>query len=383
MPKILHIINDYSGSTVYMNLIRELDSLGVEQVVYSPVRDKKQIGKNAVILNNRNSKIIYSHILNAHIDRIFYPYKILKIFRDIQKQVDFSQIDFIHAHTWYSDGGVAYFLAKKYNIPFILTVRSTDLNIFYKKLVYLRSFGRRLLAEAKNIILISASSEPKLLELSSLKDVIGKLKDKIHIIPNGVDPYWINNAVVGSSRNACSHHKKINLIYVGTFIERKKLVEIQHAVIQLNKSLHSQQIHLHIVGGGGENEAKVLALVEQQPKYFTYHGKIYDKEKLADLYHSSDIFVMPSMHETFGLVYVEALLQGLPILYMANEGIDGFYSDNIGEKVLVADTPNIVEKLELMIENLNHYDVPTLELQRNHDWAEIAKQYLSIYKTYL
>ncbi len=41
---------------------------------------------------------------------------------------------------------------------------------------------------------------------------------------------------------------------------------------------------------------------------------------------------MPSRAETFGLVYVEALLNGLPILYTKNEGIDEMY-DNVGEAV--------------------------------------------------
>src|SRR5699024_10871338 len=114
MYNVLHITNDYSGSSVYMNLIHELDVLGISQLVYTPIRNEKYVGKNVVDFINPNSKILYRPILNNHIDRIFYPFKIKKILDDIQKQVDFSKIDFIHAHTWYSDGGVAYELSKKY-----------------------------------------------------------------------------------------------------------------------------------------------------------------------------------------------------------------------------------------------------------------------------
>src|SRR5699024_2595672 len=95
---------------------------------------------------------------------------------------------------------------------------------------------------------------------------------------------------------------------------------------------------------------------------------------------TADIFVMPSSHETFGLVYVEAMLQGLPILYTANEGIDGFYPESIGEKRQTPTVQEIGEKLSVMIENLNGYSIPAEALKRNHDWAEIAKQYLSIYE---
>lgn len=379
MIKVLHIANDYAGSTVYMNLARELDNLGIEQTIYTPVRGTATVGNNAIEFKCKKSKIIYSSLLNWHIDRIFYPYKIFKILKDIQKKVDFSQIDFIHAHTWYSDGGVAFFLSKKYNIPFVVAVRSTDFNVFYKKLLYLRSFGRVILEKSKKIILISASSEPKLLELKSLKTSWEKLKNKVITLPNGVSPYWIKNAIVDESLKLKSSGV-VNLIYVGTFIKRKKLLEIQRAVIELNKNVGQNKVHLHIVGGGGTSEAKVMELIKQHPNHFTYHGKIHDKDELADLYRAADIFVMPSLSETFGLVYVEAMLQGLPILYTANEGIDGFYPESIGEKVQTPTVQEIAEKLSVMIENLNGYSIPAEALKQNHDWAEIAKQYLSIYE---
>src|SRR5690554_3035608 len=121
---ILHISNDYSGSTVYMNLVRELDNLGIQQIIYNPVREQSRVGKNAIDFKTKGSKIIYRPILNYHIDRYFYPWKINKILRDIQKQINFSKIDFIHAHTWYSDGGVAYELSKKYDIPYLIAVRA-------------------------------------------------------------------------------------------------------------------------------------------------------------------------------------------------------------------------------------------------------------------
>ena len=59
-------------------------------------------------------------------------------------------------------------------------------------------------------------------------------------------------------------------------------------------------------------------------EYMTYYGEITDKKTLKNLYRENDMFVMPSKNETFGLVYIEALLQGLPILYAKNEGIEGF-----------------------------------------------------------
>lgn len=46
-----------------------------------------------------------------------------------------------------------------------------------------------------------------------------------------------------------------------------------------------------------------------------------DKTKIIDVYRDSDIFVMPSKFETFGLVYVEALTQGLHLIYTKGQGL--------------------------------------------------------------
>src|SRR5690606_3868187 len=150
---ILHITNDYSGSTVYKSLIRALDSLGLSQIVYNPVKEESRIGKNKIELETAGSKIMYSLILNKTTDRIFYRTKIRKIVKDIESKIDFSTVRMIHAHTWYSDGGVAYLIAKKYHIPFIVTIRNSDLNFFHKYLLHERSFGRNILDRAKNVVL--------------------------------------------------------------------------------------------------------------------------------------------------------------------------------------------------------------------------------------
>ena len=80
-------------------------------------------------------------------------------------------------------------------------------------------------------------------------------------------------------------------------------------------------------------EDKVLALVQQNPETLAYLGKIYEKDKLQAVYAQNSIFAMPSLAETFGLVYVEAMSQGLSVLYTKGEGIDGLFEEHIGEAV--------------------------------------------------
>lgn len=372
---ILHITNDFTGSKVYKSLFSELDKLGVKQTVYTAIRDPKKIGNNEIAFNCKDSRIIYSHILNKYIDRLAYPIKILKIFKDLQSRVDLDSIDYIHAHTWYSDGGVAYLLSKKYNIPFMIAIRSTDVDLFHKSMIYLHPFGKRILNRADNIVLITASYRKKLLQYKSIKKII---ELKAELIPNGVDSFWIKNHKEPSITKTPS--KGYNLLYIGTFIPRKNLIKLQKAVINLNKK-YDFNIVLNIVGGGGGDESEVLKIVKKHPNSFKYHGKVNDKKRLLSIMRSCDAFTMTSIHETFGLVYIESLLQSLPLLFTEDEGIDGLYSENIGEKVHKPNEKNIENKLYELVINLDRgkYSIPIDKIQKNHDWALIAKKYLHIY----
>lgn len=373
---ILHITNDYSGSTVYKNLIGKLDNLGVAQIVYNPIRDSSRLSKNKIKLSVSKSEIIYSHILDKITDRIFYRRKIKKIFKDLEKQVDLSKVNVIHAHTWYSDGGVAYLLSKKYNIPYVVTIRNSDLNVFQKYLVHERSFGKRIIEKSKKVILISASYRKRILNLTSLSAIEKGLYSKLQIIPNGVDLYWIDNVLEVTKENDLEN-KIVNLLFVGKFVKGKNVLPLQLAVNDLNKE--NKKAHLHLVGGGGAMHKKILKQVDLNGETMTYHGKVYNKLILKTLYRNADVFTMPSSHETFGLVYVEAMLQGLPILYTKNEGIDGFYTEKIGEKVTSNKVEEIKKALERLIKNHRSYDLPVNKLKKNHSWCNIAKVYKDIY----
>lgn len=372
--KILHISNDYTGSMVYKNLVSELDRLGLEQIVYTPIRESSKIGNNLIDFNIEKSKIVFSNILNYHLDRIFYRSKIKKVLNDIEQRIDFCSCNIIHAHTWYSDGGVAYLLHKKYRIPYIITIRNTDINVFQKYLIHERAFGRNILRNAHKIILISASYKDRVLKESSLQSIKTNILDKLMIIPNGVDRFWIDNAVY-SKKNIDSN--RINCLYVGRFTKGKNVDLLQHAIKELNNE--SVNIHLDLVGGGGKDHNKVINIVNENPSLMSYHGLTNDKNTLKRFYDKATVFTMPSSYETFGLVYVEAMLQGLPILYTHNEGIDGYYEENIGEKVFSKSVSEIKSKILTLINNYNKYYLPTEKLVENHDWNKIATKYKDIY----
>lgn len=366
---VLHLANDFAGSKVYQNLIAELDQNNVTQVVYTPIRGVEKVGKNEVNLKVEGSKIIYSPILNKHTDRIFYKRKIKKILKDIETKIDFKTISCIHAHTWYSDGGVAYELSKKYNIPYIIAIRNTDLNLFWK-LPHLKKYGLEILKNASRVILISKTYKDRVLRDSKIKPLI---HSKYSFIPNGIDDFWIQNRE--ERKESIPNIPK--LLFIGKFSPGKNVMRLIQAVESLKKQ--GIPCELNLIGGGGKAETKILEFIKNK-KNITFHGKIFDKERLKEFYIRSDIYTMPSKAETFGLVYIEALSQGIPVVFTKNEGIDGLYKRNIGEAVDYNSVESIANGIRRIIINYNNYNFSPKEIIKNHEWKEIAIEYIQIYK---
>lgn len=368
---VLQITNDLSGSSLYKNLFQSLDFLGVDQIVYHPLRDKSRIGKNNVLFECSESRSIYSPILNRYSDRIFYQKKVRKIFNDVEKNVNLAEISFIHAHTWYSDGGVAYLLKKKYNIPYIVAIRSSDIVFFHKFLIWHRTFGLKILENAERIIFISESYHKLFLDKIKPNNLD---PNKIEVIPNGIDQFWLEN-----SRNkiklASREDYDLQVLYVGQFIKRKNVEKLIKAVALLNKKSIKTQLHLV----GDFNKAYFDTGIISNFGFVKLWGEIKDKSELLNVFRKADVFAMPSVNETFGLVYIEALSQGLPILYTKDDGIDGFYL-NVGESVNKPVTAGeIYLKLKIMYESYDSYNLNLNSINENHNWKKIASRYNIIY----
>src|SRR5690606_21432024 len=160
------------------------------------------------------------------------------------------------------------------------------------------------------IIVLSPSYKNKLLNLyfftNKEKEII---ESKIEIIPNGVNNFWIKNFNKSPKLERNVFKETVNILYVGKFSKGKNLEQLINAITKINKK-KKFNLFLHIVGHGGNNKDNIMSLIKKNNNYIKYYGKVEDRNILLDIYRSCDIFAMPSKRETFGLVYIEALLQG-------------------------------------------------------------------------
>ncbi len=371
--KVLHICSYYIGNKLYKNLFSSLNNrFDLKQNVYIPIKNKNLINKNT--FEAENVHFHYDNILMKK-HRILYRTKIKKQYNRVLLHLeDIDSFDVIHAHTLFSDGGTAYLLKKKFGLNYVVSIRNTDINIFYKYGVHHRYFIHKVLMEATSIVFISYAYKQKVYSLLPRK-VIEKINSKVYIIPNGIDEMWFNTQIPIKLETNLT---KLNLLFTGS-LDRNKNLE---AVINLIKRLRDKGINasLHVAGDGVLkehfiNETIKLGLNDA----VVFYGNI-SMEKLIETMDNIDVFILPSYKETFGISYIEAISRGIPILYTRNEGIDGYFPEgSVGYSITPDNVIEIEEKLNMILLNYNEISECCIRESKRFNWQDISKEYLEQY----
>lgn len=376
---ILHLSASYSFTDLYKNLLTELDNKEINQIMYVALKNLKDANKRLVD-EPKNITYIFSAPFKR-IDSYIYYSKILKVLKDIEKKVILKKVDLLHAHFLFSDGGVAYKLKKKYNMKYIVAVRNTDINTFFKYGIHIRGFGIKILRNAEKIVFLSPAYKELLLNKYIPTSEKKEINEKSIIIPNGIDKFWIENIYLNKPPK--KNNNTINLIFVGELNENKNVMTSLNVFDELKK--RGYHVTFNIVGKGALEE-KVTEWIKQtkNQKLITWHGYIFDKYELLKLYRKSDIFIMPSYKETFGLVYIEAMSQGLPVIYTKDEGIDGYYEKgHVGYPSAPDNIQEMSNRVEEIIQNYNLISKKALAESAKFNWNAISTRYINLYKALL
>lgn len=371
---ILHICNGFCGSKVHGNLARKLDELDVKQIVYCPVREERLLGKNQ--FEGKHIEFSYSYSIRSWYKFVYF-YKGWKLYKDLKNLVDLKKVDMIHAHTLFSDGILALKAHKEYGIKYSIAVRNTDLNDYMRVMKHTFGVGREIVKNAEQVFFISAGIKKQFEESSFIRPIINQVKDKFVLQPNGIDDYWHQHI---SYEERTGH----DVLYVGDFSANKNVVRLAEAILELRKEKGFEDVRLIIVGGevkGGarKNDGKTQAMIDANPDAIKALGKIYDKDKLSEVMRSCSMFAMPSITETFGLVYLEALSQNLPVVFTKGQGIDGMFDASVGERVDPLDVQDIRDAIKKILSHPEDYNNSTVKFS-DFNWQVIAKKYLQCYQ---
>lgn len=368
--KILHINCNYITTVLHQTMIETLESRDISNIVFAPTYDKNK----TVIVPNKN--VIVSQCFKKF-DRVNYFHKQTKIIRSLEKNLSVNEFDCIHAYTVFTDGNCAMKLSKKYHIPYLVAVRDTDVNTFFRYMPHLRKKGIEILENASAVIFLSPAYKKQLLDSYIPPEKRNLILKKCYIVPNGIDKRWFihNHANDHISSGDKLRSKKINAIYVGRISKRKNIITTQKALSILRN--RGWDVRFTVVGGIDDtNEYKNII----KDKYTEYLEPKTIME-LINIYKRHDIFIMPSHTETFGLVYAEAMSQGLPVIYTRGQGFDGqFPEGRVGYAVNDNDAESIADAIIKITESYEMISQNAVVCARKFNWEDICDKYKKIYQ---
>lgn len=284
--------------------------------------------------------------------------------------------DLIHAHTAFPDGYAAMLFSRIYKLPFMVTIHGRDLQDIVNRDTGCKKAVLEVLRSAAVVVNVSH-------KLSKLcRFYIGESR-KITVVGNGIE---LNDLYTGQSPLREIYSGQRVILSVGSLKKTKG----HDLTLRAFKALLPEfsKVRLLVIGGG-EEEKKLQALARElgiadlvefippQP-----HDRVMEYMSICDL------FVLPSWREGFGIVYLEAMVHGKPVIGIKGQGVDDFIvSGENGLLVEPFDVAGLAGAMAALLKDnafAGWLGANAREtVLKNYTWQDSAKRIRDIYSSLL
>lgn len=247
-----------------------------------------------------------------------------------------GKFDVIHAHDWL----VAYAaktLKTSYNIPMVSTIHATEAGrnsgIRTDEQRYINDTEWMLTYESSEVIVNSNYMK------SELQRLFGLPFEKINVIPNGVNLNNFNNVYrdYDFRRRFAMDNEKI-ILFMGRLVYEKGIQNLISAMPKILSRYHDVKL---VIAGKGS----MIDELRNQVNYLGINEKVYfagylNSADVKKMYKCSDISVFPSTYEPFGIVAIEAMLSGTPVVVSDIGGLNEIVEHGVNGMKSYAGNPN-------------------------------------------
>jgi glycosyltransferase involved in cell wall biosynthesis len=386
--------------TVVMSSANNLKPLGYESTIYtSKALDSKETEHIGSVMIKRFDYFYPFFGMNkAQIDSFDAIGGNLFSFSLLFALLKNNNMDIIHLHTLKRMGGIVRTVAKWRKIPYVITLHGGYFNISASEISHREKqlengyewgkilgflFGsRQVMDDASAIITLSQEEYDKAYE---------KYGEKVHYLSNGVDIKTFSKGDVHAFKRKYNIAASDKMILCSARIDTQKN---QLLLLEVFAALCKSDDTLHLVLLGADSDQNYFMslqtfIIEQDlASKVTFVSDLTPKDQLlVDAYKGAEMLVLPSRHEPFGMVILEAWSAGIPVVASLTGGIGKIISD---EKNGLLFENGEFTKLYSQMERLLHDQTLKEKIIQNasidvkqYDWAHIANDLDKIYKSAL
>lgn len=361
---VLHISSGYDVSEVYSHLLEALNNYDVSNLVYVPNHTGMSKGNNLFYVDKNFGKIA----------KLLYWGEQRYLMSNIEQRIELNSISCVHAHRVMYGGYIGLELKKRYGIPYIVAVRNSDLYGFGRNIKRFKRHALDIFKHATKIVFISNVYRSKICDLYADSLSLEHMKEKFIVLPNGIDSYFLHNSLK-PDEHPLPQSKRIVLTCVGNIEKNKNQIITMKVCDLLRQKGYNVRLNL----AGKINNKLIFRKVIAEP-YVNYLGLV-GKEQILECLRQTDIFIMPSIHETFGMVYAEAMSQGVPVIYTRGQGFDGqFQEGEVGYSTNCYDEHEMADHIEQILANYRIISNNCIIRSKRYSWNSIAQVYKEIYE---
>lgn len=327
------------------------------------IRKSPQIGLS---INNENNINVYRYKSYNFFPKLYsfyikyYSHLIRKCIKKIESKE--GKIDIIHIHSAF-DGGIAY-SKSRVNIPYVITEHSSR-------------YHRGIINSSENKLLYDAFSKA-----SKVIAVSKGLEEKIKCYcSNEISPIIVPNLVkISENEIKLDLNKKKFRFFSLAFLNTYKGMDILINAFRINKDL-LDSVELFIGGDGPEKENLIELIRENKLENNIFLLGELSREEVAVNMKNCNAFVLASRVETFGIVFIEAMSQGKPVIGTKTGGPDTFINEQVGITVDIDDTEGLAKAIRDIYYNYTKYDSDYIKEYCLNTFSEekISEQLYKIY----
>jgi len=287
------------------------------------------------------------------------------------------QFDLIHAHVALPDGYAGIKIAQKYKKPLIVNIHGQD----FQQTIFKNKKCKKNIEKTINI------SEKTIVVSKKLKKIGEKYlqvnKDKIIVVPNGIN---MRDIYTEKNKNIQEYNGKKVILSVSHLIKTKGIDLNLKAIAKL-KQKYPDIIYLIIGKGKEKKNLKKLVNELNLKNMVIFIGEVSHYE-VMEYMTSCDIFSLPSWNEGFGVVYIEAMAHGKPVIGCKGEGIEDFVENGkTGLLVKPKDVDSLAKALGFLLSNIDEAKIIGKRSQKvvleNYTWEKNTEKTIEIYREVL
>ena len=332
--------------------------------------------KQPVRLESINPLINFHEVILPKYDLFKYePYE-LALSNKLVEVIRANNIDLMHVH-YAIPHAYAAFMAQKmledqgFRVPIITTLHGTDITLVGNLPVYKTSVNFSI-NNSDYITTVSDSLKNNTLELFDINR-------EITVIPNFIDFSKYENLSDPCERSVIAKRDELVITHISNFRPLKRVLDVMKIFRKLRSKLN---VRLIMIGDGPDKEKALrYAKKHELKKYTVFLGNSNEVDKILCF---TDLFLLPSEKESFGLSALEAMVHKVPVVCSNAGGLSEVVENGVsGFLCPIGDVNQMANRsFEILSDQKKHAEFKNNAFDRakKFDIKNILPKYIDIYK---